>query len=217
MTLDDFLKLTQIVFYVTAGIVAVLTFIKAKNGLLNSVNTEYKRRVMDHLAFLSDELYSEFDDKSENFWAKADSVKEVLVRLHERCKPYKDKIISSKTMPPGIPISFLEQKLTRMLGKFKSDPFIPLSIRGQVIFLLEKRSSVMRKVFIEAIDNYKKELAKGKHWDTLDTNWGWVHNKINDRLYKEGCGTSQIEDEVHKIRESIRKYLESFDPMTKKH
>lgn len=32
------------IFYVIASIIAILTFIKAKNGLLNSVNTECQKK-----------------------------------------------------------------------------------------------------------------------------------------------------------------------------
>ncbi len=46
MTLDDGLKVTQIAFYVAAGVVAILTYLKAKRGLLNTVNTEYQKKVV---------------------------------------------------------------------------------------------------------------------------------------------------------------------------
>jgi hypothetical protein len=69
-SIDDALKLVQIGFYVTGGAIAVLTYRAAKRGLLNSVNTEYQKRVMDRLAGLSDELFAEFDPDSEHFWAK---------------------------------------------------------------------------------------------------------------------------------------------------
>ena len=76
--MDLTLKFFQIIFYITASVITVLTFIKAKNGLLNSVNTEYQKRVMDRLASLSNELYDEFDPDSESYWAKNDWVKEVV-------------------------------------------------------------------------------------------------------------------------------------------
>ncbi len=216
MTLDELLKFTQIAFFITAGVVAVLTFIKAKNGLLNSVNTEYKKRIMDHLADLSEELYSEFDEESKNFWAKSNTVEEILERLHKIFRPYKTEIIKKKQPPPGIPISSKERILTGMLDKYKSDPFIPLSIRDRVTSFLNNRVSSMKTIFTEEIDKYKRELAEGKHWESLDENHNWVHNRINERLYKEGYGISQIHEEIHSIRDSIRIYLEGFDPIKKK-
>jgi hypothetical protein len=38
----DVLKIVQIVFYTIAGIVAILTYLAARRGLLNTVNTEYQ-------------------------------------------------------------------------------------------------------------------------------------------------------------------------------
>lgn len=64
MTADrygDTLKIVHIVFYAVATIVAVLTYRAAKRGMLNTVSTEYQKRVMDRLQKLSEDLYSEFD------------------------------------------------------------------------------------------------------------------------------------------------------------
>jgi len=41
-----------------------------------------------------------------------------------------------------------------------------------------------------------------------------LHNIINKRLYDEGCGISQVEDEVHKIRFFIQSYFEKYNPIT---
>ena len=49
-TLDDVLKIVQITFYIFGVIIAILTYSKCKKScLLNTVNTEYKKRVMDRL------------------------------------------------------------------------------------------------------------------------------------------------------------------------
>ncbi len=68
MTLDDGLKVTQIAFYVAAGVVAILTYLKAKRGLLNTVNTEYQKKVIERLGSIADELLEEFDPASERYW-----------------------------------------------------------------------------------------------------------------------------------------------------
>lgn len=36
----------------------------------------------------------------------------------------------------------------------------------------------------------KIALAQGKHWEDMDQNEGWVHNMINERLYKQDFGIS---------------------------
>lgn len=73
-----------------------MTYIKAKNGLLNSINTEYQKRVMDRLSQLASEIYEEFDPISEKYWAKEEQAKEVLSDLHEKIIPYKHEIITEK-------------------------------------------------------------------------------------------------------------------------
>ena len=56
------------VFYIIAGIVAVLTYRAAVKGWLTPTNTEYQKRVIDRLAKLSEGLFAEFDPTSENYW-----------------------------------------------------------------------------------------------------------------------------------------------------
>jgi len=60
----DALKLIQIGFYTINAAVAILTYRAATKGLLNTVTTEYKKRVIERLQKLSDDLYSEFDQTS---------------------------------------------------------------------------------------------------------------------------------------------------------
>ena len=71
----------------------------------------------------------------------------------------------------------------------------------------------MHEAYCIEIDKYKKELAEGKHWDTLDENHNWMHNLILERLYSAGCGISQNQDEMHAIRNDIQKYLEGYNPI----
>jgi hypothetical protein len=56
--LGDTLKIVQTTFYVIGSIIAILTYRAARRGLLNTVNTEYQKRVMDRLQKLSEDLYS---------------------------------------------------------------------------------------------------------------------------------------------------------------
>ena len=64
--IDQILKVTQILFFGIAATVAILTYRKAKDGLLNTVNTEYQKKVINRLDELAKELGSEFDSKSPN-------------------------------------------------------------------------------------------------------------------------------------------------------
>jgi hypothetical protein len=213
MNIDNALKLAQIAFYLTAGAVAVLTYIKAKNGLLNAVNTEYKKRVMDRLAEISKDLIAEYDPESPKHWSKIDSVKEVLDVLHNEIRLHKAQIIQKGKIDTGIPCSSKWLELSRVADLIRSDPFVPRQIRKKILDLFENRAHVMLEVYIQEIERYQKELAKGKHWDTLDSNHHWLHNRIIDKLRERGCGISEIESEVHALRNVIQDYFESFDPI----
>ncbi|MDO8329021.1 MAG: hypothetical protein Q7T36_00950 [Fluviicoccus sp.] len=212
MNIDGFLKIFQSVFYITASIVAVLTYVKAKNGLLNTVNTEYHKKVIERLSQLSDELYKEFDSEADDFWVNEDPIKEILEILHIKIAPNKEKIISSGILKTGIPVSKKESYLQNAADKYKSDPFIPESVRLKVVDLLEARSLAFHNATTDAIGYYTDGLSKGKFWDTLETNHHWLHNRVLNRLYEMGCGVSQVNEEVHEIRLEIQKYFSKFNP-----
>ncbi|GAB1768781.1 hypothetical protein [Priestia megaterium] len=61
LSLKETALFVQMGFYIVGSIIAIKTFISAKRGLLNTVHTEYQKRIMDHLERLSEALYSEFD------------------------------------------------------------------------------------------------------------------------------------------------------------
>ena len=63
--MDIAVKIFQSLFYIIASTVAIMTYLKAKDGLLNSVNTEYQKKVMEKLTQLSEEIIDEFDFSSE--------------------------------------------------------------------------------------------------------------------------------------------------------
>ena len=190
----------------------MLTYRKAKDTLLNTVNTEYQKKVLERVALVSQELLEEFDPDSPRYWARQEPIKEVLQQLHDEVLPHKDEIIASGKKYPGIPIATEEERLRRWLETVRSDPFLPKPIRDAIVDLLDARISVMSRVFIEEVERYSEALAKGKYWDTLDTNYHWLHNRINDKLYKQGVGVSQIQKEVHGLRDKIQEYYGQFDP-----
>lgn len=213
MDIDSASKIAQIGFYLGALIVAILTYRRAKSTILNTVNTEYHKKVIERVAALSEELYREFDFFSDDAWHKQDDVKDVVERLHKGLVDHKADIISSGQVHGGIPISQRNMQLENLVRKYKSDPFLPESIREKTIALLKSRSQAMMRAHMEVLEEYKKGLAKGKYWDTLETNHHWIHNQINDRLYRDGAGVSQVEVEVHEIRLEIQKYFHRFNPI----
>lgn len=215
LDLDVILKLVQILFFCTAGIVAVLTFVKAKNGLLNTVNTEYHKRVLDRLAGVSEELYEEFDESSTSFWTN-DGASKFWKSINAQVKKREDFLVGYEgPLPIGVPDPPGSRRLRRMLDKYKSDPFLPESVRTVVVSFLQSRVDTLFTAYFEAVHHYIELLKKGECWVNLEGNEGWLHNRVNDRLYREGFGISQVEERAHAVRLEIQKYFLKFDPLPK--
>jgi len=217
LTLDDVLKLVQIIFYIIGAIVAILTYRSAKKGFLNTVNTEYKKRVMDRLKELSDELASEFNPGSSNYWGKTMSTIDMVEQVNKEFIANKKAILKSGSFSPGRVRGNDEKRLESLVQTVKTDPFLPRSIRTLIEDSLDRRSKTITEIYFDELEKYANELAKGNYISSkeFEMNWIWVHNKINDRLYKSGLGIGQIEKEVDKIRLAIQDYFESFDPLPK--
>lgn len=216
MTLEDYLKIAQITFYLGTFIIAILTFISAKKGLLNTVNTEYQKKVMERLAELSNELYDEFNGDSPKCWFNRldnDPIKKMIQIINEEFLRNKVRILQLKKFEGGYPVHSDYDKLINLVNKVKSDPFVPVKIRNIVVDLLENRANVLFNACLESIDHYRKGLANGKYQENIEENYNWIHNRIQDALYKQGCGISQIEEEVHKVRLEIQKYFQKYDPI----
>jgi hypothetical protein len=139
MTIDNFSKVVQSLFYLIAGSVAVLTYLKAKNGLLNSVNTEYQKKVLERLGALSSDLFAEFDPSSERHWVHRRTAEFVHKAIHEELAPYRSDIVRKKADVRdyiGIPVPPEFRELEALAAQIRSDPFIPEGIRRRVVAYL---------------------------------------------------------------------------------
>lgn len=209
----DALKMVQIGFYTVAAIVAILTYLAARRGLLNTVNTEYQKRVMDRLQKLSEDLYSEFDPSSDTYWPKVRAVEEAIEEINEVFEGNRVEILAERKYYYGIPVTKDVQRLHRLLNPVISDPFIPDEIRSAAVDLLDNRIQVLGSLYVEEFEKYSNNLAKGKHepfteLDDVNT----IHNRIVEEQQLRGCGIGQIEEEIHEIRALIQDYFDSFNP-----
>lgn len=213
ITLDAALKAIQIAFYITGSVVAVLTYRAAKRGLLNTVNTEYQKRVMDRLQRLSEDLYSEFDPSSPKHWSKMRPVHDAIERINEVFFRWKDDILAVKAYHYGTPYPADVKRLNELLHPLLSDPFIPANIREVVVDLVENRLQVMSGIYSREFELYAGRLAKGKQMPLTELDdVNKIHNRIVEQLCRQGCGVTQIETEVHRIRGLIQDHFEAFNP-----
>jgi hypothetical protein len=210
------LKVVQICFYGLGMILAVLTYRAAVKGWLTPTNTEYQKRVMDRVAKLSEDLYSEFDPTSENYWPKARAVQKAIEHMTLAFENNREETLAAKGWLFGIPVSADVQRLDRLLRPVLSDPFIPEDIRDAVVDLLDNRLHVVRGIYIDEFERYSDGLARGeqkplKYPEDLDA-INEVHNRCVEQMREQGCGITDIENAVHDIRGLIQDYFDSFNP-----
>jgi hypothetical protein len=160
--LGDALKIVQITFYAIGAIVAILTYRAAKRGLLNTVNTEYQKRVIDRLQKLSEDLYSEFDPSSPMYWANRRPVHDGIRQINEVFQNNKDEILAAKKFYYGTPYTEDMKRLQNLLAPAVSDPFIPDNIRAVVVDLLQNRLDILHGIYTREFEKYASNLAKGK-------------------------------------------------------
>lgn len=209
----DTLKIVQIAFYAIGAIVAILTYRAAKRGLLNTVNTEYQKRVMDRLQKLSEDLYSEFDPSSSMYWASRRPVHDGIREINEVFQNNRDEILAARKFYYGTPYTEDMKRLERLLAPAVSDPFIPDTIRAVAVDLLRNRLDVLHGIYNREFEKYADNLAKGKQSPLTELDdVNKIHNKIVEQMNMQGCGVSQIEKEVHEIRRLIQDYFDSFNP-----
>jgi hypothetical protein len=215
-SLKDLVSIVQILFYITGGTVAILTFLSAKKGFLNTVNTEYHKRSMDHLESLSKRLYEEFDNTSDKYWSnhthKRHTYFEEIVDGYQNQEEQEE----NPFFHPGTPIDPIIDRLENLIKSCKSEPFLPEIITSRVLSGLEPKVNDLAAIFYEGVPRFKEDLAKGKYDKNLAMAPGIFSNDLNREMYEKGCGISQIEEEVHMIRLYIRNYLRSFDPIKRK-
>ena len=96
MDTDTILKITQIGFYITGGTIAVLTYLKVKDGLLNTVNTEYQKKALAKVEEISNYLISEFDEESEYYWCKQNIVEDCVKEMLELFNKNRELLMKEK-------------------------------------------------------------------------------------------------------------------------
>lgn len=220
--LSDVLKAVQIGFYcfgmmatVLTVTIGVLTYRAAKRGWLTPVNTEYQKRVMDRLAKLSEDLYSETDQRSQNYWYDKIDVVHAVDLVDEQYQERRFEVGSEHsdnwlTTLPVLPYIF---ELENQLRMIYSDPFIPEDIRNPLLDLLKRRIAALGNVYDKELKLYAADLAKGNRIPgSGEENSEHVLAMIYEGLDRTDCYIERFAIEVSEIRKLIQNYFRAFDP-----
>src|SRR2546421_8685461 len=127
MDADTIFKIVQAVFYAVAGTVAVLTYRSAKSGLLNPINTEYHKRIIDRLAMLSEELYQE-SERASPVSRPGNALPEELISILDEVNDEPQITLFSPDKSGqsiGHPSTKELDRLLKLSLKHRTDPFIP--------------------------------------------------------------------------------------------
>lgn len=211
--IDSISKIAQICFYFITIILGFLSFRNAKKGLLNPMNTEYHKKVIERLSEVSKELASEFYNDSEKDWFQINDITNAVDRINDFYLRNKEEILSKREFPFfGYPLPELSSHLRTLISRINFDPFIPIKIRNLIIELLENRLEYTESIIVEELDRYCNELAEGLHTEFFEYNDGLVQTRMNKRLSELGLDEIQVQKEVNDIQNEIHHYFRSFQP-----
>ncbi|MEC5293364.1 hypothetical protein VSX64_22500 [Aurantimonas sp. C2-6-R+9] len=167
------------------------------------------------MASLSDDLFREFDWGAEENWTNDKNAEEVVSHINSEVLRNKHEMLTGSWEYCGIPIPRRTIKIREEQIRLESDPFIPEHIRDAVVSHLRGREEAMLTAVEYATKQYLSGLKQGRYWDTLDKNYHWFQNLIQDSLYQSGYGISDNEAQVNDIRRMIQRHFESYDPLAK--
>ena len=212
MVIQNIASAFQIVFYIVGSTVAVMTYISAKKGLLNTVNTEYHKRSMDHLEALSKRL---FEFSSTEKWLqnefKNDQYIIELIENHQQDKR-DENIFAFVTIKENQLVKEFED----LISSIKSEPFLPEEISVRVIRNLENKVETWSTIYNRGISELQSNLLNATGDIDVESTLMSVQNSIGNERRKKGCSIEDLENEIEDIRIYIRSYLKSFDPFYKK-
>lgn len=207
------LSYVQITFYVSASAVAWFTFVVASKGLLSPVNTEYQKRVMDRLDQVATELGEEWNPESRACWIYHEQY------IQEACEDVDaqyDSYLRGETRAESITIqvSPLDTRLTEQFNRWRSDPFIPTTLRNELLDFTIKRNQAYSDIFFSEIGKYRKRLVRRSQTDPRPA-WHDANSPIHDRLKDAGFGFDDVAEKVDVLRLSIQAYMQRYDPRSK--
>jgi hypothetical protein len=201
--LDTILPITQILFYVSAALVAWLTYRSARRGLLSPVNTEYQRRVIDRLSELSTSIWAEFEEHPDGLINVF--VNEILCRLENPDERAAVDVAAVSTEAISGSRFATAQRLDKIYWSYWNDPFVPPNILAAFLPILKHRIWAMSVAAEKTLDIVK---TNGVRPDLEQ----FVAITFAQQLPSEHSAR-RTRDRASGIRQRIRLHLQSFHPL----
>jgi hypothetical protein len=210
--LDFVLKVAQLVFYTSGILVAWLTYRSARRGLLNTVNTEYQKRVIERLAEVSAGLWAEFDREGESlFYQFTCEVRDRVPKINAAWRDGERSESFAARMMIGGKTEFVGH-LFDFATKSDSDPFLPAYIRNEVVTFLRDRAWATWNVTTEQLEAYRQALDSGD-LQPEDVHATRIRDTVLNNLETRGFALPQATEEIVRLRNLIQAHLESYDPL----
>ncbi len=213
MSSELVLRYLQIAFYASAIAVAWLTYWSAKRTLLNSVNTEYQKRVLDRLAEVSRRLWDEEHDRE-----GGTLYTEFLAEIRERASKVSTAVVEGadfetweyRLLIGGAP-AFVNH-LFRLATLWETDPFLPRHLRIPICDFLCERGQALWDASTETLTAHHNSLTGGSI-QPGEAASREARAKAIEIAEGKGFGARQSEERLKEIRHNIQIYLESFNPL----
>jgi hypothetical protein len=201
-TADLILKLVQIGFYLCAMLFTLLTYRSAKRGLLNTINTEYHRRVIDRLSEVSRELWREFELHPEGLVVELTA--EICRRTRTPGAFPAGEAVALGYDAGSTPRFAVAQTLGKLYFSLIADPFVPRVIRDPTCAMLKHR------IWATSVAAEKTlEFVGARQGADLERN---VRQTLITLLSEAGYSPRAAREKMYRLRIMIQTYLLSFDP-----
>lgn len=219
INLKDITAIVQICFYIIGATIAILTYRSAKRGLLNTVNTEYQKRVMDHLETLSESLHEEFNfGRKENRKDQYDyynSVEEHIKLILDSFENHLEKNNPRDTFKfKQLTFPRIFEELIELAVQVESDPFLPDHISKYVTKYYVKNRTINLRMVMREETQYLVSILRSQNEINRDRLLLYAKQSMKLHLEGTGYGFSQNKKHVMLIRTMIKEHLKSFNPLS---
>jgi hypothetical protein len=128
--------------------------------------------VITALAKLSEELASEFDPDSPNYWINRHDLKDMVDTVNAAFRQNRDRILKSGEWEVAeYPVSKNQIRAYRLIQSIRTEPFLPEEIQNSTVELLEGRIDALSRAENDALLHYQNYLAQGKGLEDIERNW----------------------------------------------